>query len=218
LRKTKAIAIFGGSFDPVHLGHLAVANLVWENLCLDELRFLPCKIAPHKDGFFCEETHRLSMLRIALQETPYFIDDSELKRERVSYSVESMRLLREELGADISVTFIIGGDSLNNLHKWRHWKHLFDYVNVLVVGRPGTKDMVGTEVVDYIENHRAEIDVLTESMNGKIAFLPSSHFDVSSSDIRSALAHSREPKLNNLLIEKLGEPVVKYIQSNDLYI
>ena len=215
----KCVAILGGSFDPVHLGHIAVAERVYECLAPDELRFMPCKVPPHKQGFYSDEVHRLAMLELALREHPFTIETHELMQKSTSYSVQSMRALREIEGSETALLFVIGFDSLCGLHTWWHWKELFDLVNLVVVARPGSEDKkpaLDAEVIAYLEDRKCNASELAQSTHGKIALLPSSEKHISSSELRSALA-SHSDGLPSHYARQLDTTVADYIEQHQLY-
>lgn len=214
-----SVAILGGSFDPVHLGHLAVADVVYQKLQPNKLKFMPNKIAPHKGGFYCDEKHRLAMLELALKETPYEIETLELEQNSVSYSVQSMRLLRQKLGEKIAIQFIVGYDSLLNLNSWWHWQRLFDFVNLVVVGRPGYDEQLHKDVKQFVETHEIAFEDVERHPNGKIVILPSSEKMVSSSELRAELQSLKSDCLLNdqKLLKHLDVRVADYIKQHNLY-
>ncbi len=208
--------MLGGSFDPVHLGHIAVADLVYGLIEPDELRFMPCKIAPHKAAFYCEEEHRVAMLELALQNRPYLIDTYELKQATTSYSVQSMKALREKLGAEASIMFVMGYDSLQNLHSWWHWQELFELVNLLIVGRPGSNEPLDEFVANIVENNRCTHENVRQYANGRVLMLPSSNKSISSSGLRKQIAFEKN-EFSQVTQNTLDAAVAKYVKKHCLY-
>lgn len=134
----RRIAIFGGTFDPVHDGHLSIAMRAVELLEFDEVRFLPCRISPHKPG--SEPTagrHRLEMLRIATAGLPWaVVDDYELRSDRPSYSYLTAEAFRAR-DPDAHLTWLMGTDQWHALPRWKEPGRLADVVDFLVFGREG---------------------------------------------------------------------------------
>ncbi|QSX34603.1 nicotinate-nucleotide adenylyltransferase [Shewanella avicenniae] len=131
------IGIFGGTFDPVHYGHLRPAEAVRQQLQLDELWLMPNRIPPHKAAASASVEQRLAMLALAQQEFPAFsICDIELKREVPSYSVVTLEELRDARPED-TFYFIMGTDSLVTLSTWHQWQRLFDLCHLVICGRDG---------------------------------------------------------------------------------
>jgi len=133
------IGIMGGSFDPIHLGHLIVAERAREALGADRVLFIPCNIPPHKDAAgLTSGRHRLRMIELAAAGNPRFrASDIELRRGGVSYTVETIEELRNLHGRGAKLWFIIGADSLRELTTWRDYRRLLRLCTVVTAGRPG---------------------------------------------------------------------------------
>lgn len=130
---------YGGTFDPVHNGHLAVACAVRDALAA-EVRLLPAADPPHKDETHADASARARMLDIAIAgERGLRVDRRELRREGPSYSVDTLRDLRDELGKQVPIVWLIGSDSLAELHTWHLWRELFEHAHILAVERPGSR-------------------------------------------------------------------------------
>jgi len=133
------IGIFGGSFDPVHLGHIEIAKLVKSSLALDRVIFIPAKQNPlKKNNPLASEEDRLQMLSLALKDFPEFaISDVELKqKEDVNFTVKTLKEIRWALGDNTAeLFFILGADQITNLHLWKDYKELFSLVTLVVLGR-----------------------------------------------------------------------------------
>lgn len=135
---TKCIALLGGSFDPVHLGHLALAAEFTQLLQADELRVIPAR-PWQKSALQATDAQRVAMLQLAFADldVPVVIDTQELDRDGATYTVDTLRALRAELGDDASLVFLIGADQLQRLDTWRDWHALFELANLGVAARPG---------------------------------------------------------------------------------
>ncbi|MFC3549975.1 nicotinate-nucleotide adenylyltransferase [Lysobacter cavernae] len=130
---------YGGTFDPVHAGHLAVACAVRDALDA-EVRLLPAADPPHKDATHADAVQRARMLDLAVAGEPGLkVDRRELGRDGPSYTVDTLRELRAELGAQAPIVWMLGGDSLLQLHGWHRWRELFEYAHILAVARPGSR-------------------------------------------------------------------------------
>ena len=133
----KPIGILGGTFDPVHYGHLRTALELFQILNLAEIRFMPCQIPVHKDEVHADPKHRLAMLELALAGTPEFkVDHRELQRSTPSYMIETLISLRKEY-PDTPLALIMGSDAFINLATWNSWQELTDYAHIVVAIRAG---------------------------------------------------------------------------------
>jgi nicotinate-nucleotide adenylyltransferase len=134
----RSVGILGGSFNPIHLGHLRAAEEVREAEGLDEMRLVPAALPPHKEaaGLAAVE-HRLRMVELAIAGVPGFRASTiELDRPGPSYSVETLRLLRTELGESTRLVFVVGYDAFRDLHTWKEHTAIFALADVVVVSRP----------------------------------------------------------------------------------
>ena len=172
----------GGTFDPVHYGHLVIAEEVRATLHLSEVVFIPAGQPPHKTGHHITETHhRVAMLKLALASNPHFrISLMEIERTGPSYTVDTLRTLREQLGTDIDLCFIIGWDSLEELHTWYKASEILTFVTHLVaVRRPG------------YEEDSAYNKVLEQRLPGilqKLLVIPAPQLEISATDLRQRIA------------------------------
>jgi nicotinate-nucleotide adenylyltransferase len=129
------IGIFGGTFDPIHLGHLRMALELYELLSLEDVRFIPCKQPVHKQRQVTDAAHRLAMLNLAIASQPGFIvDERELNRESPSYMIETLQDLKREL-PDKELGLIIGSDALLLFKTWKDWQKIVSLAKLLVVPR-----------------------------------------------------------------------------------
>ncbi len=135
----RRVAIFGGSFDPVHNGHLEIAAAALRQHQLERVVFVPARHQPHRTGApRAPGAHRLAMLRLATMDRPeYEVSDCELKRPGKSFSVDTVRMMRSQLGPGVELYFLIGADSLHGLAKWKHIATLAKLCRFIVAARPG---------------------------------------------------------------------------------
>lgn len=164
------LGIFGGSFNPVHLGHLIVAQDALEIMGLQRVIFLPAAQPPHKLPLLASATDRLEMLRLAVADDPRFeVSSDEIDRGGVSYTVDTLRRFRERY-PDAALYFLIGGDSLLELHTWREIQTILQLAEIVTVGRPGVPlDAINSETLrlpdpwperlaaNIVRGHRVEI-------------------------------------------------------------
>lgn len=130
---------YGGTFDPVHNGHVAIARGVRDALDAD-VALLPAADPPHKDVTHADADARVAMLELAIAGEPRLqVDRRELRREGPSYTIDTLRELRDELGAQVPIAWLIGADALVGLDTWRDWRQLFDCAHILAVERPGIR-------------------------------------------------------------------------------
>lgn len=129
---------YGGTFDPVHNGHLAIACAVRDAMAA-EVRLLPAADPPHKGETHADAAHRARMLDLAIAgERGLRVDRRELRRAGPSYTVDTLRELRDELGQQVPIIWLIGSDSLAELHTWHRWRELFEHAHILAVERSGS--------------------------------------------------------------------------------
>jgi len=132
------IGILGGTFDPVHNGHLYVAEKVLARLCLDKIIFIPTYLPPHKNIIPTPARHRYNMVRLAIANHKKFeVSQVEIKRKGKSYSVETLYRLKKKYGRRTEMFFITGSDSLPDLYKWKRLRKILELAKFVVVKRPG---------------------------------------------------------------------------------
>ena len=191
-----AIGILGGSFDPVHNAHLALAHSALEQLKLDKILWIPGGTPPHRAPPQASAEQRAAMLQLAIAGEPRFaLDTRELKKTSPSYTVETLEELRSELGAHATLVLLIGADQYARLDTWHRWKSLFDLARIAVFARPGLEIAPGKDAVTAQE-------VVT------VAMTP---MDISSTAIRARIAAGDPPR------GLLPDAVLDYIGRERLY-
>ncbi len=134
----RTIGFFGGTFDPVHCGHLQMALAAKKHLKLDEVRLLPCHQPPHRAAPQLTSQQRLLLLNLAVQEVDGLsIDDRELRRDKLSWTVDTLKDCRKEFGDELSITLLMGVDAYNGLQQWYEWQQLLKLSHIVVMQRPG---------------------------------------------------------------------------------
>jgi len=212
----KAVGIFGGTFDPVHIGHLRTAVELCEHLGLDELHLMPSARPPHREQPGVSAEHRLAMLRLAIaSELPFdglLADDRELRREGLSYTVETLAQLRDELGSDVALCLCIGMDSLVNLHSWQRWQELSDYAHIVVAARPGWHLPETGPVAEWLAGRCTDDpQLLSQSPSGCVLVEAMTLLPVSATQIREDLAASSSVRY------LVPDAVIQYIHQHGLY-
>lgn len=212
----RSVLLLGGSFDPVHSGHVGLARYFCTLLHPDELRLIPSGRPWQKPEMVTPAVHRVAMLHAAFDgwPTPICIDEQEIRREGPSYMIDTLRSLRSELGGDVSLALIVGADQLVNLHTWRDWAALFDETHLCIASRPGfTIDNAALDkvVATQITRRLASADQLRQTPSGLVCIATQLALDVSSTTIRAAMAGAGDA--TNLL----PAPVLDYIQQHHLY-
>ncbi|MFR7638078.1 nicotinate (nicotinamide) nucleotide adenylyltransferase [Allobaculum fili] len=138
----KKVALLGGSFDPVHNGHIAMANAALEQLGADEVWFVPARISPLKDRVLTDPVHRLNMLRLACQQNEHFrISDVEFKRNGTSYTIDTIRTLKKQFD-DIEFYWLIGADQAAQFEEWKDWQQLLKEAHFVVADRQQQLDLL----------------------------------------------------------------------------
>lgn len=189
------MAIFGGTFDPIHYGHLRTAFELMESLRLPEVRFLPAGTPPHRERPVADARVRLEMVRAAISGQPGFVvDDRELHREGPSYSVDTLLDLRAEY-AHRSICLVVGMDAFLDLPKWYHWREILQLAHVVVAHRPGWRipDMgpLSELLVDRGTGRAGDIH---ETRAGRIYIHAVTQLEISSTAIREFVFNGGDPR------------------------
>ena len=199
------MGVIGGTFDPIHYGHLVIAEEVYAALDLAEMVFVPAGQPPHKPGrVVTAAQHRLAMLELAIASNPHFtISYIDLERKGPSYTVETLRLLRKQWGAQTAIYFVIGWDSLEELLSWYDPADVLEQLTHLVaVHRPGH-----TEVPGY----REQLEKHLPGIGQRLITVPAPQLDISATDLRLRVAEGRPIKY------QVPEAVEQYIVQHELY-
>ena len=207
-----AIGLLGGTFDPIHVGHLRPAIAALERLNLSEVRLLPNYIPPHKATPDSALAHRLAMVHLAASHTTgLVVDERELKRNRPSYTLDTLKELRAELPTT-PLCFLMGMDSLCQLDQWHGWQQLLDYAHLVVSHRPGWQPDFNAQVAALVQAHGTTDETqLHRQLQGRIYLFDSPQLDISSTQIRACVRAGNNPQY------LLPEPVLNYIRDKGLY-
>jgi len=190
----KPLAIFGGTFDPVHQGHLSVA---WEasELLDADVRLMPASVPPHRPPPIATAPQRVAMLRAALQgQSRLALDTRELERDGPSYTIDTLIELRAEQGAR-PLVLLIGADAFAGLPGWHRWRELFELAHIGVLSRPGVEAVLPDELQREIVDRRDdEAGAWRHANAGNVIQLEVTPLEISATRIRELLASGREPR------------------------
>jgi len=209
------IAILGGTFDPIHFGHLRPAVEIFEKLSLSELRFIPSAKPPHRWKPEASAEHRLKMVKKAIKVFPGFsLDDREfirLEEDNVSsFTIDTVQSIREEIGENQAFGMIVGTDAFQFFTSWRDWEDILNNVHLIVASRPGYDDKAKSQ--DWVQQRLAtNAKELHQSAFGKVYFCDVTQLDISATFIRNQI---NEGKSCSFLTPKA---VNKYIKKKNLY-
>ena len=195
-------AVFGGSFDPVHNGHVNLVNQIYEAVPLDEIIIMPARVSPFKqDTVPTSEGQRLEMCRLAFEELPFVtVSDYEISRPEVSYTVNTIKHLKEKYPGD-EIFFIMGSDMLLSFQKWYKYEEILSMCTIIAASREdGEKDM---------ESLKKQAEILKKY--GRVMVISTGVYVMSSTEIRKKIKNSSDISCY------VPENVVKYILDNRLY-
>jgi nicotinate-nucleotide adenylyltransferase len=210
------LGIFGGTFDPIHFGHLRLAEELGDSLGLDSVRIVPARVPPHRASPRVTAEHRLEMTRLAVGGNPRFVlDDRECRREGPSFTVDTLQGLRAELGAQQPFCLLMGVDAFMLLTTWSRWRQLFDLAHIVIAHRPGFElkvegmpDELGREV-------DARLTWDASRLRSRSAGVVLAHriagLEISGTAIRAGLREGRSQRY------LLPDSVLDYIDQHALY-
>lgn len=208
----RPIAVFGGTFNPVHYGHLRSALELVQVLDLAELHLMPCAQPPHREAPNCSAEHRAAMVELAVQDEPRLhCDRRELHRAGPSWTIDSLQAWRSELGAERSLCLVMGCDALAKLDSWHRWRELLDFAHIVVLARPGWEFPHSGVVADWLREHRSEAPDALQAPAGSVQFVSLRPLDISATEIRQQLAAGQSPRY------LLPQSVLDYITTHHLY-
>lgn len=209
-RRTR-IGLLGGTFDPVHIGHLALARSAQAALGFDEIRFLPTGISWQKGEVSTPSEHRLRMVNLAISGQPGLVtDDREVRRGGNSYTVDTLGELRAEFGAEAMLVLLLGSDQLRNLATWRRYRELLDLAHIAVTRREQVSPIRLPEPVEELVRAHGR-DTLPDAPSGAIVFFGMPFVPVSATRLREQLIAGERPA------DLLPEGILDYIQTHRLY-
>ncbi len=208
------VAMLGGTFDPVHLGHLRSAVELHEALALDRVHLIPANMPPHREDPGVSSEQRLTMLKVGIGDTPGLVaDDRELRRDGPSYSSDTLASLREVFGTQARIVMAIGHDAFLKLDSWHQPERLFELAHVVVIERPDHQDSLPAALRSLIEKREVATPqaLFTAPAGGLLRLSLPSRMAISATDIRHRLASGRSVRY------LLPDAVERHIQTHGLY-
>jgi len=209
------IGIFGGTFDPIHFGHLRLAEEMAEGLGLSQVRFIPAGQPPHRGAPRTAASHRLEMVRRAIAGNPLFaVDAREVQRPQPSYTVDTLTALRAELGDEQPLWLLLGADAFLGLPSWHEWQRLFELANIAVAARPGAQLLQTDRMSDELKHEvsqRQQAAGSVASPAGSVLLQQMTPLDISATVIRDTLARHGSARY------LLPDTVLDYIHEHQLY-
>ena len=208
----KGIGILGGTFDPVHNGHLRLALEVYQSLNLAEVRLIPAHTPPHRRKPAASPRQRLAMLGLAVTgATGLVVDNREIVRGKPSYTVDTLKSIRADTGST-PLFLIMGMDAFQSLNTWYHWTMLTDYAHIILADRPGGDETIKhKDVRKFYLNHSCENRAALRSAAGRIMKISAPLLDISATRIRRLCSQSKD------LHYLLPDNVISYIEKESLY-
>ena len=209
-----SLVIYGGTFDPVHFGHLRSAVEVAQSLGAPQVNLMPAYVPPHRDNPTTHASQRVEMLELATEDSKLLqVDSREIRRQGHSYTFDTLKEIREEAGSDQSVSIVLGADAYMLLHEWYAWMSITDLAHIVILERPGFMNANPVQAVSEWSTVKLVDDpgLLCERPSGLICRLKLSQFEVSATKIREMIR--QQLSIDYLLPKK----VIDYIDGNGLY-
>lgn len=197
----KCIGVFGGSFNPIHIGHLILAESARQEFHLEKVIFIPTGDTPNKDMHYVDKIDRFHMVELAIQGNPYFeISSIEMERTGPSYTVDTIHQVKKMIGYEYKIYFLAGTDAVADLPTWKYNKKLLSICDFICAGRPGSTDKLNKSVSYFGELGKE-----------KIHFLKMPELEISSTDLRRRIE-------NNMSVTyMIPDGVIKYIKEKQIY-
>lgn len=213
----KPIGLLGGSFDPVHVGHLQLARDALRELELAEVRFIPAP-QPWQKGPMTDPAHRARMVQLAISGEPKFVlDMHEIERGGPTYTIDTLHALRSTLGASIPLVLIMGSDQFERLHTWRDWKVIPRLAHIAIARRAGRPPALNAELTALVDERRGGVATLSKQSAGSIVEFTMTPVDASATEARRLLGLSRNLKSDARLAAIVPPAVLDYIRAHRLY-
>lgn len=205
--------LLGGTFDPIHYGHLRPAYEVYRRLGLARLAIVPAATPPHRGLPVASPEQRLRMVELAVAEFPGLtVDDREIRRGGISYTVPTLESMRAEMGGAQPLCLLVGSDAFANLSTWYQWKRLFALAHIIVMERPGSPLSAARVLPWALERLSQDVRDIADSPAGRVLFVPVTPVDVSATRLRAAIARGETPSS-----DALPATVWTYIENHHIY-
>lgn len=208
-----AFVFMGGTFDPVHNGHLRTALEIQQWLDVAQVHLIPSRQPVHRTQPGCSSEQRLAMVELAVAEEPALAaDPREVNAQQASYTLFTLQALRRELGPDKPVCMVMGMDAYLSLPGWHEWQAFLDYAHIIVVARPGYQFAPDAEMARFTNQHRAQGTAsLFQRPGGQVLIHEMTPLGISATQVRELVAAGQSPRY------LLPDPVWTYIQQHNLY-
>ena len=207
------LAVFGGTFDPIHFGHLESAAAVRDFLGVTQVKLVPSFVPPHREDPSPTPIQRLSMLRIATcGDNRLEVDDREISRQGISYTADTLASFRSELGQTVPLYFVLGIDAFCTIHEWRCWRSLTDIAHLIVLDRPGYSREIATEVLSWSKDRLVDTcKAMKGQAFGAVCLVNLVQIDVSATQIREMLKAGIRP------MGKMPDKAIDFAIEHGLY-
>ena len=211
-KRQDAIGILGGTFDPIHFGHLRLALEIQQDIKLDHVRLMPCYLPVHRPPPVASAEHRLTMIQMAIEpEASLQVDVRELHRTEPSYAIDTIKSLKSDFG-ETPISLIMGNDAFMQFNQWKDWEDFLNHCHIVVAHRPSFNIPMHSPLheklnANYTQNKE---DLLTQEC-GKIYFQKITSLDISATDIREQYQEGYNTRF------LLPESVCHYINEHELY-
>ena len=206
----RMLGLLGGTFNPIHFGHLRPTLDIAEQLNLEYVHIIPAKLPPLRENPTVSAEHRLAMVKLATQdESRFIVDTREFQRNEISYTVDTLISLRQELGEEVSLCWIMGMDAYHHFTQWHQWQKILQLCHLVIAHRPNYSPNENKQLNRY---HTPHICDLSHYPVGKIHFMAVTQLDISATMLRQHRKHNRS------LRYLLPDAVYHYINENKLYL
>ena len=212
MASAQLIGLLGGTFDPIHNGHLHLVKAAAKRIGFDQLRIIPCRQPPHRDAPIASASQRLEMLQLAITETPEFVVEiCELESDEPSYAFETLSILRGK-NAQARFCWIMGLDAFQNFTQWFRWRQILELTHLLIVQRPGYQVEQNQDSQELLERYQiTDIEVLRQTPAGGILVLELDALDVSATYIRQRLRAGKN------VAGLMPQTVIDWLEQNPIY-
>jgi nicotinate-nucleotide adenylyltransferase len=212
MNNPSSIGILGGTFDPVHWGHIKIAEQIIEHLALQRIHFLPNKVPPHRSQPLADIDDRVNMIKYAIAEFPQFVlDNTEISRGGYSYMIDTLKILRQRF-PDTPLSLIMGADAFESFNTWHDWQDIPNFAHLIIMNRPELPNTKTGWMGDILrERCTQNPKELTQKLAGCIYELRVDPIDISATSIRGKLKHQQS------IAHEVPDKVFNYINDRKLY-
>ena len=210
--QTLPIGVLGGTFDPIHLGHIHLATTALKLCNLQKILLIPCHQSPIRNQPIASAEDRLHMVKLAINDPIHlFADEREIKRPGLSYTIETLKSLRQEY-PNIALALIMGSDAFNKFDEWHEWQKILDIVHLIIVNRPGSWQIINPNALELLKKHQiTDIQQLQKQIAGLIYLTDIKPLPITATQVRALI---KEHKSASHLV---APDVWQYIYKKQLY-